>query len=114
MPAFANALMILVALGNGVILLTASLPMALGIVRPNRFYGFRTRKTLSDERIWYAANKVMGRDMVIAGAVSLLAATLAATVRTVDHIPSGPLALGVTAVSLVASLVHGLWALRRM
>jgi uncharacterized membrane protein len=50
-----------------------SLPMAMGMVPPNRFYGFRTAKTLSSPRIWYAANQRAGWLLFAAGVVSLLA-----------------------------------------
>ena len=38
-------------------LIIISLPLILGVVPPNHVYGFRTNKTLSDEKIWYKANK---------------------------------------------------------
>jgi uncharacterized membrane protein len=34
--------------------------MVTGKIPPNRFYGIRTRKTLSDKRVWYAANRFGG------------------------------------------------------
>lgn len=43
-----------------------AIPMALGKVPPNAFYGFRTPKTLSSPTIWYPANRVGGRYMLIA------------------------------------------------
>lgn len=36
---------------------------------PNGTYGFRTKKTLSDPKIWYAANRASGHDLLVAGAV---------------------------------------------
>ncbi len=33
-----------------------SLPLILKLVPPNRWYGFRTRKMLSNAEIWYEAN----------------------------------------------------------
>ena len=39
----------------------ASVPMILRRARPNRWYGFRTPKTLGDERVWYEANAYSGR-----------------------------------------------------
>jgi hypothetical protein len=47
------------------------IPMALGLVPPNRFYGYRTRKTLSSVDVWYRANRVCGRCMAIAGFAAL-------------------------------------------
>jgi len=47
------------------------IPMALGMIPPNRFYGYRTRKTFSSEEIWYRANRFSGWAMVISGLLAL-------------------------------------------
>ena len=47
------------------------IPMALRLVPPNRFYGYRTRKTLSSADIWYRANRVSGWSLAIAGIAAL-------------------------------------------
>ena len=57
------------------IVAAASLPMILGKVGPNRIYGFRTRKTLSDPSIWYPANRAAGW-FTLASAVVALAFNL--------------------------------------
>ena len=46
-------------------------PMALRLIPPNRFYRYRTRKTLSSADIWYPANHVAGWSLAIAGIVAL-------------------------------------------
>jgi hypothetical protein len=43
----------------------------------NRFYGIRTRKSLSDERVWHAVNRLGGR-LIIAS--SLIYLSISATV----------------------------------
>ena len=43
------------------------IPLALGLIPPNRFYGYRTRKTFSSAEVWYRANRFSGWCMVIAG-----------------------------------------------
>jgi len=47
------------------------IPMALGLVPPNRFYGYRTRKTLSSGAIWYRANRAAGWSMLLCGVAAL-------------------------------------------
>ena len=37
-----------------------AIPMVLALVPKNRLYGVRTKKTLSEDRIWFAANRVAG------------------------------------------------------
>jgi uncharacterized membrane protein len=47
------------------------LPMALGLAPPNRFYGYRTGKTLSSTVVWYRANSVSGSSLIIAGMAAI-------------------------------------------
>ncbi|MBF0563633.1 MAG: SdpI family protein [Nitrospirae bacterium] len=47
------------------LILIASIPLAMGVVPRNRVYGIRTCKTLSDDSIWYPANRLGGRALII-------------------------------------------------
>jgi uncharacterized membrane protein len=51
------------------LLLIVALPLVVGAIPRNRVYGFRTRKTLSDDAIWYPVNRAAGMAIVIASAV---------------------------------------------
>lgn len=53
----------------GLVLTGISIPLIMRKVPPNNFYGCRTRKTLSDPKIWYEANHLSGMDFYIAGLV---------------------------------------------
>lgn len=59
-----------------VIMFVVAVPLLFGLVPRNRYYGFRTRKTLSDDSIWYPANRMAGAAMMMAsglyGAVALV------------------------------------------
>jgi uncharacterized membrane protein len=57
---------------TGLLLVALSVPMMLGKVPPNPLYGFRTSKTLSDERIWYEANRQSGKAGIVAGVLMVL------------------------------------------
>ncbi len=59
---------------TGLLLIAVSVPMIRGRVKPNLFYGFRTRKTLSSKEIWYPANRYAGKALAIAGAVQSIVA----------------------------------------
>jgi uncharacterized membrane protein len=52
---------------TGLLLAGLSVPLILRWVKPNGIYGFRTPKTLSDERIWYDANAYAGRALLAVG-----------------------------------------------
>jgi uncharacterized membrane protein len=54
------------------ITIAISVPLALRKVPPNVIYGVRTRKTLSDPRIWYEANYRGGIAFIVAGIAALL------------------------------------------
>lgn len=53
---------------TGIIFVLLGIPLKRGQVPPNNWYGFRTRKTLSNEALWYEVNRVTGQDMITAGA----------------------------------------------
>ncbi|GGC63427.1 SdpI family protein [Undibacterium terreum] len=77
-----------------------SLPLWLGEVAPNTVTGFRTAKTMSDPKIWYAVNSVVGRDMVI---VNLVLALLA----LIFHFTFGKSKPSISALGLTAWLAIG-------
>ena len=58
----------------GFVSFAVGVPFLRGWVPRNRLAGFRTPKTLSNDRVWYEANRVAGRDMLIAGLVVMATA----------------------------------------
>ncbi len=50
-----------------------AIPMLLGRVKPNNFYGVRTPKTMASPELWYRANREAGYSMILASAISLCA-----------------------------------------
>jgi hypothetical protein len=46
-----------------------SIPLAIGVIPPNRLYGFRTRRTFADEALWYRVNRMVGFGIMIASAI---------------------------------------------
>lgn len=58
----------------GILLIGSSIPLLLGRVAPNQWYGFRTPKTLSNSHIWYTANSGAAKISITVGAVMLLLA----------------------------------------
>jgi hypothetical protein len=51
-----------------------ALPLVFGVIPPNRLYGFRTKKTLSNADIWYAVNRFAGIAIMLASTVYASAA----------------------------------------
>lgn len=59
-----------------VLIIAVSIPLIFEKVKPNNIYGFRTSKTLSNEVVWYKANKFSGYALLIAAIVSLVSLLL--------------------------------------
>ncbi len=51
----------------GLLLVGLSIPLLLRRIKPNYWYGFRVRKTLSDERIWYESNAYAAKWLLALG-----------------------------------------------
>jgi uncharacterized membrane protein len=52
------------------LLITAfGVPLVLGLVPRNRWYGIRTSQTLSDERTWYRSNRFGGWTFLLSGMI---------------------------------------------
>lgn len=57
-----------------VLFFAAAIPLILGLIPPNRVYGIRTSKTLSDESVWYDANRYGGWAIVLSSTAYLAVA----------------------------------------
>ena len=61
------------------VLVGSGIPLYCRKVGPNKLFGFRTKLTMSDDEIWFAANQVAGQWLIITGigtAISAIAAIL--------------------------------------
>jgi uncharacterized membrane protein len=63
---------------EGLLFMLISRPLIKRRVKPNRFYGFRTPKTLSSPAIWYPANEFSGRRLFATGVIVTLCSLLLA------------------------------------
>lgn len=53
------------------LIISLAVPLIIRVVKPNRWYGFRTPKTLSNETVWYKANRFAGISMLVASILSI-------------------------------------------
>jgi uncharacterized membrane protein len=95
----------------GLLFIGISIPLILEKVPPNRWYGFRVPKIFSSERIWYAANRVAGYDLLWAGVAIAITATISGllferlgsiTVHTINF----ALFFGAIVVAIAHSFLH--------
>ena len=110
-----NLISTLIFSGVGLLFILISLPLIKGIVPPNSFYGCRTRKTLSDENIWYKANRISGYDLLVTGAITLFTSfSMFAIAREMNADYFTLTLLVVMLASLMGAVLHSLRALKRM
>jgi hypothetical protein len=64
----------MVFLGIGLLSILVGAPLAARRVPRNRWYGLRVPATFADEDVWYEANAVIGRDVIVLGGVVLVVA----------------------------------------
>ena len=104
-----SAAMALLFVAVGILFVGLGVPLLRGRVPPNDWYGCRTSATLSDERVWYAKNRVTGRDMIVGGGVIIACALalLAFARRASSDLVAGVL-LAVTLLSVARMALHGL------
>jgi SdpI/YfhL protein family len=99
----------------GFVSFAVGVPFLRGWVPRNRLAGFRTPKTLSNDRVWYEANRVAGRDMLIAGLVVMATAVVSALLA--QQIP-GPTLEKINKLVCIGALLiatlHSFIALRRI
>jgi len=98
----------------GLLLIGLAIPLILGKVRPNAWYGFRIRLTLDNPDIWYPVNARAGRQLCAAGVVVLTVALAALLVP--EHLfPWYSLALAVALIAGVSlMLVSGIRYARQL
>jgi uncharacterized membrane protein len=99
----------------GVLFVGLSIPLIQKRVPPNRYYGFRTARTLSNPEIWYTVNRISGTDLLIGGAlitISSLTMLVLAQAWRPQHVSITLLLVMVFSLTGVAW--HGFKVLRRM
>jgi uncharacterized membrane protein len=85
--------------------LLVSLPLIFRKVPPNRVYGYRTRATLSDDSLWYAANAYFGRCLLLASICSAVAALVLDTWRSSPEVYLKLSVLLLIAPAIVAAIL---------
>ncbi len=58
---------LILAVITGMLFIGLGVPLALRKVSPNHWYGLRIPATLSDERVWFEANALFGKHLILIG-----------------------------------------------
>lgn len=83
-----------------------SVPLILRKIPPNRFYGFRTRATLSGPDVWYPVNAFSGWALLVASAVSFVIVCLLSDDALENQWLGAAAFIVPVGLSLVASLLY--------
>ena len=99
----------------GFVYIALGIPLFRRQVKPNSWYGCRTTKTMSNERIWYAVNRVTGRDMIAAGIAVLISSFVVFLLRSeLNSDFAAALLLAVLIIGVGIMVVNSLKAQKRM
>jgi len=106
-------LLILFLVGGGVLIGT-SIPLVLGRIGPNPWYGFRVRRALEDPAVWYPVNAYSGRWLIGAGVAEIVVATALYFVPDLEIAVYAAIVGGVTVAVLVIGFVQSLRYVHRL
>lgn len=59
---------------SGLVLIGISVPLIQRRIKPNYWYGFRTKRTLDNPQIWYDVNAYAGKRLLVSGLITAVAA----------------------------------------
>lgn len=90
---------------SGGLLAALCIPLIQRKVKPNRWYGLRTPRTLADPEVWYPANEYAGRRMFLTG-MSMIAAAVGLFLAPDLSLEAYATAVG--AVPVVMMIVFGI------
>jgi SdpI/YfhL protein family len=98
---------------SGCLLAALSIPLILGKIGPNSWYGFRVKKTLNDPAIWYPANAYAAKRLFVVGLAGCLSAFMLYFVPNIG-IDTYALACGaVTGGGLIVTVIQSFLYLQR-
>ena len=102
-------ILLIVFIGSGLLWIGISIPLFYRKIGPNRWCGFRTRKTLANKEIWFEANKYMAKDFIILGCIQILYnLVLIVLPKTLPFLCAGNMLIliGGTVIILIRSLLY--------
>jgi uncharacterized membrane protein len=99
----------------GGVFIALGYPLKQGRIGPNYFYGFRTPRTLSDEKVWYPVNRVLGIDMIRGGVVIIAVSLLMLALRAFIGSDTAVIVLVASMIAVAVFMgIHGFSVLRKL
>ena len=107
--------LLLVSAGAGILLAGVGVPLFMGKVPPNQWYGCRTRRALSDEKVWYAVNRVTGQGLILGGVLIVISSLVVfAFGRRLGPDAAAAVMVSVVLLSVGGMAFHSSWVSRRL
>lgn len=107
-------ILLLLFVCSGLVLVGISIPLIMGKIGPNPWYGFRVRRTLSDPEVWYAVNAYSAKRLLVVGIVNIVTAVAFYFVPEID-VAVYASACGLIAVAgIVVALIQSIRFLRSL
>ena len=98
----------------GALFIALALPLIYRRIKPNGLYGVRVHATFADEAVWYEANAMSGRDLLLLGVLICLLAVSLPFVSGISPLFAIGLLLGVTLFGVIAMATIGISRANRL
>jgi uncharacterized membrane protein len=100
---------------GGLVFIAVGVPMVLGRIGRNRIYGYRSPRTLRDDRIWYPVNAMSGLWLIWGGLLSLVIGVLLVILRNREDAAKLVISIGVPALLICIGVgIYRGWKLARL
>ena len=98
----------------GSALVVLSIPLIRQRIAPNRWYGFRVRRTLEDPKVWYAVNRYSAFHLLGLGVAMLGVAVICYAVPGVSFVADAIISTSVMLAGLAFALIRSFRYLARL
>jgi uncharacterized membrane protein len=100
---------------GGLVFIAVGVPTVLGRIGRNRIYGYRSPRTLRDDRIWYPVNAMSGLWLIWGGLLSLVIGVLLVILRNREDAAKLVIGIGVPALLICIGVgIYRGWKLARL
>jgi len=107
-------ILLLLFVCSGLLLAALSIPLIMGKIGPNPWYGFRVKRTLADPAVWYAVNAYSAKWLLAVGIVNVVAAVVLYFVPDIDVAVYASSCGAIAVAGLVVALVQSIRFLRSL
>ncbi len=100
-----EAIILTLYISAGLLFVALAIPLIQRRIGPNRWYGFRVRRTLEDPAVWYDANEYAGHCFLWCGIVTSTTCLALYFVPGIEPVVYPFLCVGVMLISLAVSVI---------